>query len=408
MGRRLLPIILVIALCLILQPVFGLVQNANSSTSQEINELNKKIKERKDKIDQLESNIDKYKSDIKQKQLEGVSLKNQLSILNNYIEKAKIEIALTEENIKKVQLEINALKLEIEDKEKKIAKQKNIVTKMIRDINKEQQKDYLEILLTNSSFSEFYNQVQHLENIYQDLGKSVKTLRLAKEDLDKKKNEQEKQKKSYEDYKQKSEHKKQELLDQTNIKERLLRDTYYSEQKFTVLLTSLRQQYKTIEDEIRSYEREVQKKLEAQDKISSSGDVVLTWPTTSRYITSYFHDPDYPYRHVFEHSGIDIGISQGTPLKAAAAGYVARARGCYSSSCYSYVLLVHTGNLSTLYGHMSSITAQADQFVNRGDIIGYSGGAPGTVGAGPFVTGPHLHFETRLNGIPVNPLGYLN
>jgi len=86
---------------------------------------------------------------------------------------------------------------------------------------------------------------------------------------------------------------------------------------------------------------------------------------------------------------------------------VARAKTCSLASCYAYVLIIHTGNLSTLYGHLSQIYITGDQFVNKGDVVGLSGGRPGTVGAGPFVTGPHLHFEVRSNGIPVDPMGYL-
>ena len=396
-------VIFIIILGLVSNPFFTFAQTANSS---EIDQLNKQIAEKKDKIKELEDTIAKYNKNITQKQTEAQSLRNQLSILDNHITKAQTDIELTQEKIKQAQLEIEALQLTIADKEAVIEKQKVIITKIIQNINSDKRKNYLEVLLTNNSFAEFYDQLQYTTNVFTSLGQSVKVLRLVKEDLQSKQAQIASRKKTYEDLKVELENNKSKLQGQSNAKEQLLVVTKSSEQKYKTLLASLKQQYQAVINEQRAYEDQVRKKLAQQNKLGDSVGA-LSWPLASRTITATFHDPDYPFRNVFEHSAIDLRASQGTVVRAAAAGYVARAKVCGSSSCYAYVLIVHTGNLSTLYGHLSRIDVAGDQFVNKGDVVGLSGGKPGTVGAGPFVTGPHLHFEVRLNGIPVDPMGYL-
>jgi murein DD-endopeptidase MepM/ murein hydrolase activator NlpD len=375
---------------------------------EEIDELNRQISERKKKIEELENTINKYKKSIEEKRLESVSLKNQLSILDNRLAQIETDIELTKEKISEASLEINALELSIKDKEAVIEKQKLIISKIVRNIHAEDQKDYIEVLLTSENFAEFYDQVKYLESVYTDLGRSVKKLRFAKEELSNKKIQVESRKQVYENLKIDLDNKKYDLNSQANVKQNLLANSQSSELRYKTLVDNLRAQYQAIEGEVRSYEIQVRKKLEELERFADLGveSGKFFWPVISKYVTSYFHDPEYPYRHVFEHSGIDIRAAQGTPIKAANSGYVARAKRCSVSTCYSYVLLIHSGNLSTVYGHMSSIAVNEDQFVAKGDILGYSGGTPGTVGAGPFVTGPHLHFEVRLNGIPVNPMNY--
>jgi murein DD-endopeptidase MepM/ murein hydrolase activator NlpD len=98
------------------------------------------------------------------------------------------------------------------------------------------------------------------------------------------------------------------------------------------------------------------------------------------------------------HPGIDIGVPSGTPIHAAGNGTVVW---CGWMSGYGNLVMIdHHNGLATLYGHQSRIGVSCNQQVSQGQTIGY-------VGCTGFCTGPHLHFEVRLNGNPVDPLGYL-
>ena len=72
----------------------------------------------------------------------------------------------------------------------------------------------------------------------------------------------------------------------------------------------------------------------------------------------------------------------------------------YTGGYGNYTCIQHTGSLSTCYGHQSSFAVSAGQSVKQGQVIGSSGNTGNS-------TGPHLHFETRINGSPVDPMGYL-
>ena len=98
------------------------------------------------------------------------------------------------------------------------------------------------------------------------------------------------------------------------------------------------------------------------------------------------------------HEGIDIGVGYGTPIHAAASGRVIYAG--WMSGYGNLVAIDHGRGISTAYGHQSQIAGSVGQTVSQGQTIGY-------VGCTGHCFGPHLHFEVRINGNPVDPLGYL-
>ena len=131
---------------------------------------------------------------------------------------------------------------------------------------------------------------------------------------------------------------------------------------------------------------------QGQSTSSTPSSAGLIWPVSGP-VTSPFG-----WRWGRMHEGIDIGVSYGTPVHAAASGTVIY---CGWESGYgNLTVLDHGGNLATAYGHQSSIAVSCGQHVGQGDVIGY-------VGSTGHSTGPHLHFEVRVNGSPVDPMGYL-
>ena len=113
-------------------------------------------------------------------------------------------------------------------------------------------------------------------------------------------------------------------------------------------------------------------------------------------ITSYFGYRYHPILHFTRfHAGVDIGAGWGSPIVAAGDGQVVSAG--WSGGYGREVEIAHGGGVTSLYGHMSEIVAQPGSFVRAGQLIGY-------VGSSGLSTGPHLHFEVRQGGQPVNPL----
>jgi murein DD-endopeptidase MepM/ murein hydrolase activator NlpD len=123
-----------------------------------------------------------------------------------------------------------------------------------------------------------------------------------------------------------------------------------------------------------------------------SGTGGLIWPVNGPIVSGF------GTRWGRLHAGVDIAIPSGTPVRAAASGSVQIAG--WVSGYGNYICIQHSGSLSTCYGHNTSLAVSAGQSVSQGQVISSSG-------CTGHCFGPHVHFETRINGAPVDPMSYL-
>ena len=385
---------------------------AHGDYEAEINTLNAQIDGKKDALSKLRDQQRYYQQLITEKQKEKASLKNQLSILDNKMAEIELDIEGTKLEIEQTELELRSLELEIAKKDQQINQAQDRLSKLIKTIDQQGSKNTLEIILMNDSFSDFLNDLEYLNNISSAVRDELEDLKDLKASLEEQQQTLNHKREQLAELQQVLADKKYALDQEKENKNFILEQTQLSESEYQALLADAKKEQEQANAEISQLERTVRQKLaqlEAsrpknnQNKPNSTS--VFIWPVPKNRINAYFHDPDYPFRNVFEHPAVDIRAAQGTPIVAAADGYVAAAKD--AGMGYSYIMIVHDNGLATVYGHVSKIVVKEEDYVTAGQLIGYSGGTPGTPGAGKMTTGPHLHFEVRLNGIPVDPLAYL-
>ncbi len=380
----------------------------DDNIDQEIEALNLKIQLQKKQIENLQSRQKEYQAQITAKRNEQVNLNNQLAIIENRLGKIALDIEEVELEIGKTALEIKKIEVDSVNLDKKIEAQKEHISNLLQIMYRQEQTTTLEALLLNDSLSDFLNQVKYLGDTNNRIGESVKELKKQKDQLAKNKDLLADKGAEMEEMKKKLEEKKDGLVYEQDQKSVVLEETKSSEKEFQALLARAKAEQSQAQAEIAGAENLIRKKMSEKDKQKlESGDSTIGWPVKKNYITASFHDPDYPYRKIIgEHSGVDIRAAQGSTLYAAADGYVAKVKSD-GSKAYAYIMIIHGDNLATVYGHISAAYVEVDQYVTRGEVIGKTGGTPGTPGSGSFSSGPHLHFEVRKNGLPVNPANYL-
>lgn len=419
---------------LVLQRGFAQVTNEAATEAPPVSddatvlELNEQITEHRKKIEELNRQSQAFEATVRAKEKEALTLSGELSILDTQMDTTVIQLDTVQTEIEKAELEIRVLEKQITEKEKQIGEQRDRLAAILRDLYRKRQRPLLEVIVVEESFSRFFATLQNLSQLQDDVHGGLDRLTGLRRDLEITQDDLRNHRADLLQTKERLGVLRSSLDEQKNFKSDLLRDTQSSQATFDALLDDIRQESDAANAEIATLEKRVRERLGEEQGTGQDGKLgtgPLGWPMDpGRGISAYFRDPTYPFRCtkdnqrncIGEHSAIDIRAPQGTPILAAADGYVAIARrldwirndeGKILRPAYNYVTIIHGDAISTVYGHLSSVKVVEDTYVTKGQVIGLSGALPGTAGAGLWTTGPHLHFEVRKDGIPQDPLNYL-
>lgn len=325
-----------------------------------------------------------------QKELEEIN--DDLTQLNYSLGKTERNMTITQNQLESAQTDLQRIKTEIGGR-------KGVLDQRLIAIYKYGYQSSLEILFNSRNFAEFIARFEMVSGYVRADVQILKTLHRQQDLITKKRTE--------------ITQKKQELEVQRNAYSRLQVLTRQQQmRRITVVedrqreLTVLKNNRKVLEESLDELER-ISKEMEAQIRDFQNknrlalGSGKYIWPLESKgRISSYFGYRFHPIlRKRKYHSGVDISAPQGLSILAADSGVVAYAG--WNNGYGKMIILDHGSGFSTVYGHCSILQVDQGRTVTKGQTIAQ-------VGSTGLSTGPHLHFEVRKNGVPVNPLTFLN
>lgn len=292
----------------------------------------------------------------------------------------------------KVNAQIKQIELELEAARKQLLERQDLLNKRIRAIYIHGQLNYLEVIMGSKNFSDFANRLELLKRVIRSDYNLIQDIRVRQEQIQTKMNELSLQKQELEKLAAEAT-KAQQAIEMKRAEQQAVMDSAKAQRDAAEQME---------QDLIASSER-IRQQIQARQgggmepQVIGSG--ILGYPCSGP-ITSPFGYRIHPiFGTTIYHSGIDIGVDEGTPVHAADSGVV-----IYSGSGltgYGNVVIIDHGNgLSTLYAHNSALLVSEGESVSKGQVVAYSGMTG-------YATGPHVHFEVRVNGSPTDPMGYL-
>lgn len=381
--------------------------------------LNEKKEDVKSKIEEQNQKLEYVQGEISDAVKEIEEIDDKIKDCESQIEDLKTKLAESKKNMDEVTEKYNKVKAEY-DKNEKLFQERMVALYEAGDTT------YLDLLLTSGSITDFISNyylvsqlaecdtevLSEMENTKKEIEDDKKDLESKKAEIDKtkseiaKKNEQLKSEKST----------KQTKVDSLTTEEKNIQsqiDAYDAEME----KIAAAERKAAAEEAARRKKAEEDAKKNASSNNSnntvnggtsgstngtSTSTGKMTWPIPGyRTLTSSFGYRIHPIYGTYKlHSGIDVGAPRGAKFVAADNGTVLIASYGYNGGYGNYVVISHGNGITTRYGHGTTILVSAGQKVTKGTPVL-------TVGSTGASTGPHAHFEVRVNGVAVNPMNYL-
>lgn len=317
------------------------------------------------------------------------SLSEQLRIIQNDMDDALVgykEIQ-TKRTAAEEQIRVNSEVLA--QTEKDLSNRRQIFGKRMRDVYENGQISYLDVLFGATDFRDFATRVDILRRVFDQDIAMIGRIKAEQELIVQKRQQLESDRAALVELEQQAAAKKAVIENRKREREAVLGMAVYERDAAERAYQELQETSRDIEEMLRGH---------SSDPQATGASGVMMWPVRGP-ITSPFGWRTHPIfgTQIF-HSGLDIGTDYGDPVRAADSGVVIDAgwMGGYGKA----IIIDHGGGISTLYGHNSELLVSAGQRVSKGQVIAHSG-------ATGYATGPHVHFEVRVNGKPANPYNYL-
>jgi murein DD-endopeptidase MepM/ murein hydrolase activator NlpD len=311
-----------------------------------------------------------------------------LDLTNKKITK---DINLTETKISKAVLTIGQLDSEIDKTKTQINTNKKAIVSALRSIDSLEDASLVQIILSNQNIGDVWKDIDNTNQVEETIRSKSEELAKLKVDMETKQVVLTGQKKDLLNLKQDLSGKKQAVEYTVQEKAQILAQTKNKEQAFKEIVKTKEEQKAQFEKEVYEFESQLNILID-KGSYPKPKNGVLSWPLDSVFITQKFGKTVGAEKLYTSgsHNGVDFRASVGTKVKNVLEGVVVGTGntdafpGCYSFG--KWVMVKHDNGLSTIFGHLSVISASVGQRLATGDLVGYSGNSG-------YSTGPHLHIS---------------